>query len=154
MALKLLQWNIRGYTNNYNEHLLLVNKHRPHIISLQETHINENKIIPIPINSPKERTQMKVKWTNSNTHIYITGDTNPNETGYNTKLDSKIKIFPKNTSNKSKTQLKHKANSNINSKSNIDSNKANTDNSEDFQMDDYELTSQVTLHSFFNPIWL
>ena len=142
MALKLPQWNIRGYTNNYNEHLLLVNKHRPHIISLQETHINENKIIPIPINSPKERTQMKVKWTNSNTHIYITGDTNPNETGYNlrshTKLDTKIKILSENVSNKLKSQLKHKPNSKINSKSNTDSNKADTDNSEDFQMDDYE----------------
>ena len=50
MALKILQWNIRGYINNYNELLLVISTHKPQIIALQETHINEKRNIPIPLN--------------------------------------------------------------------------------------------------------
>lgn len=50
MVLSLLQWNIQGYINNYNYLEILIKRHRPHIISLQETHIKHNTNIPVPIN--------------------------------------------------------------------------------------------------------
>jgi len=50
MSLKAIQWNIKGYTNNYNQLLILIKKYSPQIISLQETHIQYTNNIPIPIN--------------------------------------------------------------------------------------------------------
>lgn len=50
MSLKIIQWNIKGYINNYNELLLLIKDHTPHIIALQETHLCSIQHIPIPIN--------------------------------------------------------------------------------------------------------
>lgn len=52
MRFVILQWNIKGYTNNYNELLSLIHESHPQIIALQETHItnHSSKIIPIPIN--------------------------------------------------------------------------------------------------------
>nr|AMS38373.1 hypothetical protein [Bactrocera tryoni] len=38
----LLQWNLNGYTNNYNELQLLIQDHAPAIILLNETHISFN----------------------------------------------------------------------------------------------------------------
>lgn len=50
MSLKILQWNIKGYVNNYSELLILIKEHKPHIITIQETHIIDNNNLPIPIN--------------------------------------------------------------------------------------------------------
>lgn len=44
-----MQWNIRGYTNNYYEPIHINNKNKPMIITLQE-HIYKNKQVPIPRN--------------------------------------------------------------------------------------------------------
>ena len=45
MVLKILQWNLNGYHNNYNELRLLQHNHSPHIIALQETHLKDNPTI-------------------------------------------------------------------------------------------------------------
>lgn len=49
-SFKVLQWNINGYINNYNDLLLLIKQHSPKVICLQETHLHSEKNIPIPIN--------------------------------------------------------------------------------------------------------
>jgi len=38
MSLKILHWNVKGYLNNYNQLLILIKTHSPHIISLRNTH--------------------------------------------------------------------------------------------------------------------
>lgn len=50
MGLKIIQWNIKGYCNYYTELQNLIKMHKPHIISLQETHFKKHNNIPIPIN--------------------------------------------------------------------------------------------------------
>lgn len=50
MGLKLIQWNIRGYKNNYNELLHIIQKHIPHIICIQETHLLNTDYTPHPNN--------------------------------------------------------------------------------------------------------
>jgi len=50
MSLKILQWNIKGDTNHYNELLTIIKKNSPHVISLQETHIQSTHNLPTPIN--------------------------------------------------------------------------------------------------------
>lgn len=50
MAFKILQWNINGYINNYNDLLILIKKHLLKAISLQETHLHSTTNIPVPIN--------------------------------------------------------------------------------------------------------
>jgi len=40
--LNILQWNMRGYCNNYSDLQLLINEREPHIICLQETHCLQN----------------------------------------------------------------------------------------------------------------
>lgn len=50
MSLKIIQWNIKGYINNYNELLLIIRSDHPHIICLQETHLKTVDNIPIPVN--------------------------------------------------------------------------------------------------------
>lgn len=50
MSLTVLQWNIKGYINNYIDLQLLLKKYKPKVISLQETHICKNQNVPIPIN--------------------------------------------------------------------------------------------------------
>jgi len=50
MALKIIQWNIRGYVNNYSELQIIIKTQLPHIIALQETHLKNLTNIPIPIN--------------------------------------------------------------------------------------------------------
>lgn len=49
MSLTILQWNIKGYINNFNELQILIKKYRPGIISLQETHIQNTTNLIIPI---------------------------------------------------------------------------------------------------------
>ncbi|XP_017472707.1 PREDICTED: RNA-directed DNA polymerase from mobile element jockey-like isoform X1 [Rhagoletis zephyria] len=49
MAFTIIQWNIKGYLNNYNELDLLIRDTHPNVICLQETHIpynTKNIIIP------------------------------------------------------------------------------------------------------------
>ena len=41
MILKILQWNLNGFHNNYNELRLLHHNNTPHIVALQETHLKE-----------------------------------------------------------------------------------------------------------------
>jgi len=48
--LKVLQWNLNGYINNYSQLQVLIKNHNPKIISLQETHLHSTQNIPIPIN--------------------------------------------------------------------------------------------------------
>ena len=48
--LNIIQWNIHGYNNNYNNLLTLIKHYNPKIISLQETYIHNVNNIPIPIN--------------------------------------------------------------------------------------------------------
>lgn len=50
MSLKVIQWNINGFNNNYSELQTLIAKHKPHILTLQETHILAHNLHPIPIN--------------------------------------------------------------------------------------------------------
>nr|AAA74495.1 unknown protein [Drosophila teissieri] len=50
MSLTVIQWNLKGYVNNYSQLLILIKKYSPHIISLQETHIQHTNTIPTPIN--------------------------------------------------------------------------------------------------------
>ena len=50
MTIKILQWNINGYLNNYIELQMMIKNHTPKIICLQETHIHSLLNIPIPIN--------------------------------------------------------------------------------------------------------
>jgi len=50
MTMKIIQWNMNGYINNYCELQTIIKKHSPLIISLQETHIKFTSHIPIPIN--------------------------------------------------------------------------------------------------------
>ena len=47
MDIKILQWNINGFSNNLHELQLLIHDNSPDIIALQETHHNTN---PIKIN--------------------------------------------------------------------------------------------------------
>ena len=42
MVLKILQWNLNGYLNNYTELKLFKHENKPHIIALQETHLKTN----------------------------------------------------------------------------------------------------------------
>lgn len=49
-TLKVIQWNIKGYMNNYNELQILIKKLNPQIICLQETHLHTANSVPIPIN--------------------------------------------------------------------------------------------------------
>ena len=42
MNLNILQWNIKGYFNNYSNFELLCKRYNPHIFSLQETYIKSN----------------------------------------------------------------------------------------------------------------
>ena len=46
--IKIIQWNIKGFCNNYYEMQLLIKEHKPHIICLQEIHCTNylNPIIP------------------------------------------------------------------------------------------------------------
>lgn len=46
----IIQWNLNGYNNNYNELLALIKTYTPKIICLQETHIHNMNNISIPIN--------------------------------------------------------------------------------------------------------
>lgn len=46
--LKVLQWNLNGYINNYHELELLIKYHNPEIISLQETHLLNNLTPKVP----------------------------------------------------------------------------------------------------------
>ena len=49
MKIKLLQWNINGYINNFHELQLLIRDVNPDAICLQETHLSfqeKNIIIP------------------------------------------------------------------------------------------------------------
>jgi len=39
MTLNILQWNINGYENKFHNLSLLIQKHKPQIIALQETHL-------------------------------------------------------------------------------------------------------------------
>ena len=48
--IKILQWNINGYTNNYHFLQILIKSKSPKIIFLQETHLTKTNNIPIPIN--------------------------------------------------------------------------------------------------------
>jgi len=50
MSLKILKWNIKGHLNNYNQLIILIKTHSPHIISLQETHTQYFHTLPTPIN--------------------------------------------------------------------------------------------------------
>jgi len=50
MTLKIIQWNMNGYSNNYCELQTIIKKHTLLIISLQETHIKFTSHISIPIN--------------------------------------------------------------------------------------------------------
>ena len=50
MTIKIIQWNIKGYINNYNDLQILIKKHNPKLIALQETHITSTLNLPIPIN--------------------------------------------------------------------------------------------------------
>jgi len=50
MSRTIIQWNLKGYVNNYSQLLSLIKKYYPHIFSLQETHIEYNNNIPTPIN--------------------------------------------------------------------------------------------------------
>jgi len=42
MSIKILQWNINGIFNNYNELALLIKDHSPDVLCLQETHLPQN----------------------------------------------------------------------------------------------------------------
>lgn len=44
----IIQWNIKGFTNNYIDLQLILNDHHPHFISLQETHIPHNSHLIAP----------------------------------------------------------------------------------------------------------
>lgn len=48
MVFKIIQWNIRGYFNNYSNLQLLIKDSNPDIICLQETKckINQKPIVP------------------------------------------------------------------------------------------------------------
>jgi len=48
--LKIIQWNIKGYKNNYQELQILLKQYNPHIIALQETHISHTESLPAPVN--------------------------------------------------------------------------------------------------------
>uniref|UniRef100_W8C2B6 RNA-directed DNA polymerase from mobile element jockey n=1 Tax=Ceratitis capitata TaxID=7213 RepID=W8C2B6_CERCA len=50
MTLNIVQWNIKGYLNNYNQLLLIIKKISPQILTLQETHLLNIKYLPIPVN--------------------------------------------------------------------------------------------------------
>lgn len=50
MALTIIQWNIKGYLNNYNNLQILIKKYQPKIIALQEIHTANKQILPVPIN--------------------------------------------------------------------------------------------------------
>lgn len=72
MVVKILQWNIKGYNNNYNELSNLIKKHKPNIISLQETHFKNNFNIPVPINFSIYKSQNSaILIHNSIQHCYI-----------------------------------------------------------------------------------
>lgn len=45
---KLLQWNIKGYYNNYTNLQVLLKEYAPSIIALNETHLPKNKNPLVP----------------------------------------------------------------------------------------------------------
>lgn len=65
MTSRIIQWNMNGYLNNYNNLLLLINQYSPKIIALQGTQLHSISNIPIPIN------YNFVYSTNSSTHNSI-----------------------------------------------------------------------------------
>jgi len=72
MSLTIIQWNLKEYVNNYNQLLILIKKYSPHIISLQETHIQYTNNIPTPINY-KLLTNISTNrfWGRSTTNAHI-----------------------------------------------------------------------------------
>lgn len=48
-TLKIIQWNIKGYVNNYIELQTLIKIHKPKTITLQETHIKVDRNIPVQL---------------------------------------------------------------------------------------------------------
>lgn len=50
MTLRILQWNMDGFRNNYNELLILLKTHSPGIQCIQETHVHDLSNLCIPIN--------------------------------------------------------------------------------------------------------
>lgn len=50
MMFNILQWNINGYINNYNELQILIKQYSHKIITIQESHIHTLVNTPIPIN--------------------------------------------------------------------------------------------------------
>lgn len=51
MVLKILQWNLNGYQNNFYELKILQNNNCPHISLLHETHLKENPSDSLIINN-------------------------------------------------------------------------------------------------------
>lgn len=50
MTLKILQWNMNGYRNNYNELQILLRTYSPRILCIQETHVHDLTNLCVPIN--------------------------------------------------------------------------------------------------------
>jgi len=49
MSIKIVQWNLNGFINNYNELILFVHDMNPDVIYVQETHFaNQSKNIITP----------------------------------------------------------------------------------------------------------
>jgi len=45
MTLRILQWNMNGFFNNYHELQLLIREYDPDVLCLQETHLKNNSLI-------------------------------------------------------------------------------------------------------------
>ena len=71
MAIKVLQWNMNGYTNNYNQLQLLIHDTNADIICIQETHFPSNTLV---FPTPKSYTDYFFNLhqnTNAKRHLYI-----------------------------------------------------------------------------------
>jgi len=70
-SLNLIQWNPNGFHKKYNELQLLIQKHNPKIICLQETNFKDNSIDNIPANTGYHKNQINALRSSGGVAIYI-----------------------------------------------------------------------------------
>jgi len=77
----LIQWNLNGFHKKYNELQLLIQKHNPKILCLQETNFKDNSIGNIPAYIGYHKNRINAIRSSGGVAVYIS------DTLYSTKLN-------------------------------------------------------------------
>ena len=77
----LLQWNLNGFYKKYNELQLIIQKHNPMVLCLQETNFNDNSIGNIPSYTGYHKNRTNALRSSGGVAIYIS------DTLYSTQID-------------------------------------------------------------------